>query len=157
MAGTEEKFKTDEEIERERAESILTAKKDLLSVVNDDLKKDATAGQTGLYELRSVVTHQGSSADSGHYHRLCQEGLHHRGRSRMGNGGGSTTIRCRRLRARRSRRWPVVERRTVLSSCCTELSGFLKSRSRDGVWKGREHRRSATGGSKSANGAASCA
>ena len=67
MAGTEEKFKTDEEIERERAESILAAKKDLLSVVNDDLKKDATAGQTGLYELRSVVTHQGSSADSGHY------------------------------------------------------------------------------------------
>jgi ubiquitin carboxyl-terminal hydrolase 14 len=66
MGGTEE-FKTDEEIERERAESILAAKKELLSLVHEDMKKDPTAGQTGLYELRGVVTHQGSSADSGHY------------------------------------------------------------------------------------------
>ncbi|KAK0342567.1 deubiquitinating enzyme, partial [Friedmanniomyces endolithicus] len=29
--------------------------------------KDPTANQTGLYELRALVTHQGSSADSGHY------------------------------------------------------------------------------------------
>ncbi|EMC94404.1 hypothetical protein BAUCODRAFT_35625 [Baudoinia panamericana UAMH 10762] len=68
MAGTEEqKFKTDEEIEKERAETILSMKKDLLAAVHPDLKKDPTANQTGLYELRAVVTHQGSSADSGHY------------------------------------------------------------------------------------------
>jgi ubiquitin carboxyl-terminal hydrolase 14 len=66
MTGTET-FKTDEEIEKERAESILAAKKELLSLVHEDMKKDSTAGQTGLYELRGVVTHQGSSADSGHY------------------------------------------------------------------------------------------
>ncbi|KXS96676.1 hypothetical protein AC579_3835 [Pseudocercospora musae] len=67
MGGTEEKFKTDEEIEAERAASILAFKKELLSLVHPDLKKDPTANQTGLYELRGVVTHQGSSADSGHY------------------------------------------------------------------------------------------
>lgn len=67
MGGTEEVFKTDEEIEKERAESILAAKKALLAAVHPDLKKDPTANQTGLYELRAVVTHQGSSADSGHY------------------------------------------------------------------------------------------
>jgi ubiquitin carboxyl-terminal hydrolase 14 len=66
MGGTET-FKTDEEIEKERAESILAAKRELLSLVHEDMKKDPTAGQTGLFELRGVVTHQGSSADSGHY------------------------------------------------------------------------------------------
>lgn len=67
MGGTEEKFKTDEEIEKERAASILAAKKDVLASVHPDLAKDPSANQTGLYELRGVVTHQGSSADSGHY------------------------------------------------------------------------------------------
>lgn len=67
MGGTEESFKTDEEIERERAESIAASKKELLAHVHPDLKADTTANQTGLYELRAVVTHQGSSADSGHY------------------------------------------------------------------------------------------
>jgi len=67
MGGTEEVFKTDEEIEKERAESILAAKKELLKAVHPDLKNDSTANQTGLCELRAVVTHQGSSADSGHY------------------------------------------------------------------------------------------
>lgn len=62
-----ETFKTDEEIDREKAEQILASKKELLSLVNEDMRKDSTAGQTGLYELRGVVTHQGSSADSGHY------------------------------------------------------------------------------------------
>lgn len=62
-----ETFKTDEEIDREKNEQILASKKELLSLVNEDMKKDATANQTGLYELRGVVTHQGSSADSGHY------------------------------------------------------------------------------------------
>ncbi|KAK3052200.1 deubiquitinating enzyme [Extremus antarcticus] len=66
MGGTEV-FKTDEEIDREKAETILAMKKELLSLVHEDMRKDSTAGQTGLYELRGVVTHQGSSADSGHY------------------------------------------------------------------------------------------
>ncbi|KAF2173143.1 hypothetical protein M409DRAFT_62739 [Zasmidium cellare ATCC 36951] len=67
MGGTEEKFKTDEEIEAERAAAIAASKKELLSLVHPDLAKDDGANQTGLYELRGVVTHQGSSADSGHY------------------------------------------------------------------------------------------
>ena len=36
-------------------------------MVHEDMKNDSSAGQTGLYELRGLVTHQGSSADSGHY------------------------------------------------------------------------------------------
>jgi len=67
MGGTEEVFKTDAEIEQERAESIRNAKKDLLAAVHPEMAKDSSANQTGLYELRGLVTHQGSSADSGHY------------------------------------------------------------------------------------------
>ena len=67
MGGTEEVFKTDAEIEEERAQAIRNAKKDLLAAVHPDMAKDSTANQTGLYELRGLVTHQGSSADSGHY------------------------------------------------------------------------------------------
>lgn len=67
MGGTEEVFKTDAEIEEERAQAIRNAKKDLLAAVHPEMAKDSTANQTGLYELRGVVTHQGSSADSGHY------------------------------------------------------------------------------------------
>jgi ubiquitin carboxyl-terminal hydrolase 14 len=67
MGGTEEVFKTDAEIDEERAQSIRNAKKDLLAAVHPDMTKDSTANQTGLYELRGLVTHQGSSADSGHY------------------------------------------------------------------------------------------
>jgi ubiquitin carboxyl-terminal hydrolase 14 len=66
MGGTET-YKTDAEIERERAEKILSMQKDLLAVVNPELAADEAANQTGLYELRGVITHQGSSADSGHY------------------------------------------------------------------------------------------
>lgn len=62
-----EVFKTDAEIEAERAYQILEAKKALLSAVDQDLVKDKGSNQTGLYELRGVVTHQGASADSGHY------------------------------------------------------------------------------------------
>lgn len=68
MGGTEEEvFRTDAEIEQERAESIRKLKADLLAAVDPEMAKDSTANQTGLYELRGVVTHQGSSADSGHY------------------------------------------------------------------------------------------
>lgn len=66
MSGTET-FKSDAEIEAERAEKIRNMRKDLLAVVDSDLAKDETSNQTGLYELRGVITHQGSSADSGHY------------------------------------------------------------------------------------------
>ncbi|KAK6432450.1 deubiquitinating enzyme [Oleoguttula sp. CCFEE 5521] len=67
MGGTEEVFKTDAEIEQERAVAIKAAKQDLLDSVDPAMKADSTANQTGLYELRGVITHQGSSADSGHY------------------------------------------------------------------------------------------
>ena len=62
-----EVYKTDAEIEAERAASLLAAKKDILSAVNATLLADSGACQTGLYELRGLITHQGASADSGHY------------------------------------------------------------------------------------------
>ncbi|CAN8100069.1 unnamed protein product [Discula destructiva] len=62
-----ETFKTDAEWEEEKAVALRQAKKELLSLVNQDLAKDEGANQSGIYELRGVVTHQGSSADSGHY------------------------------------------------------------------------------------------
>jgi len=62
-----ETFKTDAEIEAERAEALLNAKKELHALIHPDLAKDDGANQSGLYELRGVVTHQGASADSGHY------------------------------------------------------------------------------------------
>ena len=65
MAGVT--HKTDAEIDSERAASILAAKKELISLVDPKLAADAGVNQTGLYELRGVVTHQGASADSGHY------------------------------------------------------------------------------------------
>lgn len=59
--------KTDAEIEEEHAASILNAKKEIVSLVNPKLAADAGSNQTGLYELWGVITHQGASADSGHY------------------------------------------------------------------------------------------
>ncbi|KAF2418000.1 ubiquitin carboxyl-terminal hydrolase 14 [Tothia fuscella] len=60
-------YKTDAEIEAERAASILSAKKELLALVDPKMAADVGSNQTGLYELRAVITHQGASADSGHY------------------------------------------------------------------------------------------
>ncbi|KAI9838980.1 MAG: hypothetical protein M1819_004188 [Sarea resinae] len=60
-------YKTDAEIEAERSASILAAKKELATLINPELAADEGANSSGLYELRSVITHQGASADSGHY------------------------------------------------------------------------------------------
>ncbi|TGJ78452.1 hypothetical protein E0Z10_g10311 [Xylaria hypoxylon] len=62
-----ETYKTDAEIDAERAATLLAMKKELNSLINPELAKDDGANQSGLYELRGVVTHQGASADSGHY------------------------------------------------------------------------------------------
>ena len=62
-----ETFKTDAEWEEEKATALRHAKQELLSLVDQDLAKDEGANQSGIYELRGVITHQGSSADSGHY------------------------------------------------------------------------------------------
>lgn len=62
-----ETYKTDAEIEAEQNAALLALKKELHSLVNPDLAKDDGVNQSGLYELRGVVTHQGASADSGHY------------------------------------------------------------------------------------------
>ena len=60
-------YKTDAEYEAERAATILAGKKELLSLISPALAKNEGANKSGLYELRGVVTHQGASADSGHY------------------------------------------------------------------------------------------
>jgi ubiquitin carboxyl-terminal hydrolase 14 len=60
-------YKTDAEYEAERETSIKAAKKELYGAINPDLAADEGANKSGLYELRGVITHQGASADSGHY------------------------------------------------------------------------------------------
>ena len=60
-------YKTDAEYDAERAASVLAAKKELFALINPELAKDEGANKSGLYELRGLVTHQGASADSGHY------------------------------------------------------------------------------------------
>ncbi|KAI1263356.1 ubiquitin carboxyl-terminal hydrolase-like protein [Xylariaceae sp. FL1019] len=62
-----ETYKTDAEIDAERAATLLAMKKELAALVDPGLARDDGANQSGLYELRGVVTHQGASADSGHY------------------------------------------------------------------------------------------
>ncbi|KAF3491375.1 ubiquitin C-terminal hydrolase [Arthroderma uncinatum] len=62
-----EEFKTDAEYEAEKAAALLEAKKELFSLINEELAKDDSTNKCGLYELRGVITHQGASADSGHY------------------------------------------------------------------------------------------
>ena len=67
VMGEGETFKTDAEVEAEQAAAILEAKKELNALIDPALRKDDGTNQSGLYELRGVVTHQGGSADSGHY------------------------------------------------------------------------------------------
>lgn len=65
--GDAETYKTDAEIDAEKDAALLAAKKELHALIHPDLANDDGANQSGLYELRGVVTHQGASADSGHY------------------------------------------------------------------------------------------
>lgn len=60
-------YKTDAEVDAERAAAVLEAKKELHAMINPELLKDEGNNKSGLYELRGIVTHQGASADSGHY------------------------------------------------------------------------------------------
>ena len=60
-------YKTDAEYETERAAALLERKKELVALINPELAADEGSNKSGLYELRGVVTHQGASADSGHY------------------------------------------------------------------------------------------
>jgi ubiquitin carboxyl-terminal hydrolase 14 len=60
-------YETDAEIDAEKAAAILEAKKELHALINPELAKDDGANKSGMYELRGVITHQGASADSGHY------------------------------------------------------------------------------------------
>ena len=65
--GDMDVYKTDAEYEAERNESIKQAKKELYAAIDTELDADEGANKSGLYELRGVITHQGASADSGHY------------------------------------------------------------------------------------------
>ena len=60
-------YKTDAEYDAEHSAAIRKAKKKLFGLISPELAKDEGANKSGLYELRGVVTHQGASADSGHY------------------------------------------------------------------------------------------
>jgi ubiquitin carboxyl-terminal hydrolase 14 len=62
----EENFKTDAEHEAEKMESVRVAKQELFELLKQNGPANGT-NQSGLYELRGVITHQGASADNGHY------------------------------------------------------------------------------------------
>ncbi|KKA29201.1 hypothetical protein TD95_000935 [Thielaviopsis punctulata] len=62
-----ETFKTDAQVDAEKDEALKKAKAELKALLSPELAADEGASQTGIYELRAVVTHQGASADSGHY------------------------------------------------------------------------------------------
>ncbi|KAI9737919.1 MAG: deubiquitinating enzyme [Cirrosporium novae-zelandiae] len=62
-----EVFKSDAEYEAEKQATILAAKQELFKLIDPELAADDGANKSGLYELRGVITHQGASADSGHY------------------------------------------------------------------------------------------
>ncbi|KAE8150016.1 hypothetical protein BDV25DRAFT_155163 [Aspergillus avenaceus] len=60
-------FKSDADYEAEKAASILAAKKELSELMDPKVNSDEGTNKSGIYELRGVITHQGASADSGHY------------------------------------------------------------------------------------------
>lgn len=60
-------YKDDAEYEAEREASMKAAKRELFAAIDPELAADEGSNKSGLYELRGVVTHQGASADSGHY------------------------------------------------------------------------------------------
>ena len=60
-------YKTDAEYEAERAASLQKARKELYDLIDPQSGPDEGSNKSGLYELRGVITHQGASADSGHY------------------------------------------------------------------------------------------
>ncbi|KAF7587477.1 deubiquitinating enzyme [Aspergillus hancockii] len=60
-------YKSDADYEAEKAASILAAKKELSELMGPKFASDEGTNKSGLYELRGVITHQGASADSGHY------------------------------------------------------------------------------------------
>lgn len=63
----EENYKTDAQYEAEKLEAIRAAKQELYDLLKQNSSADSGTNQSGLYELRGVITHQGASADSGHY------------------------------------------------------------------------------------------
>lgn len=65
--NTDVSYKTDAEHDAERIASIHAARKELFALIDPELAADEGANKSGLYELRGLVTHQGASADSGHY------------------------------------------------------------------------------------------
>lgn len=66
MGDAAETYKTDAEFDAEKDAELLAAKKELYELVQQNVS-DEESNKSGLYELRGVVTHQGASADSGHY------------------------------------------------------------------------------------------
>ncbi|KAJ5772434.1 Ubiquitin carboxyl-terminal hydrolase 7 [Penicillium odoratum] len=63
----EEDFKTDAQYEEEKNAAIKAAKLELQELLKQNGSSDSGTNKSGLYELRGVITHQGASADSGHY------------------------------------------------------------------------------------------
>jgi ubiquitin carboxyl-terminal hydrolase 14 len=65
--GDLDAYKTDAEYEAEKEEALRKARKALYEAIDPELAADEASNKSGLYELIGVITHQGASADSGHY------------------------------------------------------------------------------------------
>ncbi|EXJ71939.1 uncharacterized protein A1O5_04440 [Cladophialophora psammophila CBS 110553] len=65
--GEMDVYKTDAEYEAERAAALKQGMKELFGLIDPELAADEGSNKSGLYELSGVITHQGASADSGHY------------------------------------------------------------------------------------------
>lgn len=61
----------DENVYREREA------KELGELVDDGIRQDIGASQTGLYDLVAIVTHKGAAADAGHYMAFVKKSVFH--------------------------------------------------------------------------------
>ena len=113
-----ETYKTDAEIDAEKDAALLAAKKELNAVIDPALRNDDGANQSGLYELRGVVTHQGAQRRQRPLHGLRQEICPRRPQDgQEGRGGWKLVVVQRRqgvprLPWTRSRPWPAAASRT---------------------------------------------
>lgn len=84
-AAMEENYKTDAQYEAEKLDAIRAAKQELYDLLKQNSSADSGTNPSGLYELRGVITHQGASADSGHYTAYVKKQARNSNDSQAGN------------------------------------------------------------------------
>jgi len=54
-----------------------TERTELEALISPDVREDAGASQTGLYELIAIIAHKGAAADAGHYIGFVKKSVFH--------------------------------------------------------------------------------